>query len=296
MKHVIENGVHDIPNEVYHGSHGISRSAICEFKKSPRHYWFKYINPVAVAEKSSPEMRLGEYVHALVLEPEYFKERYIVSPFLIPVPKAGLLKDLGREEFDKQKAAREATQMANDVMMAEFAKNAVDKEIISPSVYNEAKAYADAVLNDDIAKALFIDVAVEKSIYFTHKLTGLQCKVRPDAWASGVVTDLKTCKDAGFSAFQSAAYRGGYFIQAAMIKQALDSLGIKLEKFIFYCVEKTQSAPCVWYELDEDSLERGENQFNNLMYEIAHCIEHDKWGSYEPQTLSYPKWAQYEDL
>jgi hypothetical protein len=294
MKYQIENGIHDIPNDVYHQSSGISRSALWEFRRAPIHYWYKYLNPMRIPQESSPQMKLGEYVHALVLEPKYFSERYIVKPAAIELPKVGLLKDIGREEFDRQKAARESFKVANELMIEEFNKDSIGKEIVSPTLYAEAKLIADAVLSQDIAKALFTDVSVEQSIYFTHKPTGLQCKVRPDAWSGSIVTDLKTCADASFDAFRAAAARSGYFLQAAMIKQALESIGITLEKFIFYCVEKSPSLPCTYYTLNGDSeeLERGENDFNTLMHGLAHCMETDNWGSYEPRTLTYPNWAR----
>ena len=298
--HQIENGVHDIPNDVYHGSAGLSRSGLMEFKKSPYHYWHRYLNPESTPGYCSPAMKLGELVHALVLEPEYFNERYALKPVPLQVPKTELLKDLekelgkelGREEFEKQKAAKETVQIMNESMMNEFLAQLEGKEILNPDMYAEAKHYADSVLKDPTAKALFTGVDVEKSIYFTHKGTGIQCKVRPDAWVGGVVTDLKTCKDASFDAFQRAAVGAGYFIQAAMIKQGLESIGLDLQKFIFYCVEKSEAAPTTYYELDQDSLERGENEYNNLMHGIAYCMENNRWGSYQPQTLTYPAWAK----
>jgi hypothetical protein len=291
--HDIENGVHDLPNEIYHNSNGLSRSALWEFKKSPYHYWHSYINPDRVKKHATPDMLLGEYVHALVLEPEWFEERYAVKPIPLEVPKCGLLKDIGREEYDKQKAAIDAIKAENDLMMAAFIAECRDKAVLSPEVYNQAKYYADAVLRDSVAQALFKDVNIEKSIYFTHEKTGLQCKVRPDAWIGGIVTDLKTCKDASFDAFQRAAYSAGYFIQAAMIKQALLSIDIELEKFFFYCVEKSPSVPCVYYEVDEQSLVRGELEFDTLMYGIADCFETGVWESYSSQKLTYPNWAKY---
>lgn len=290
--HKLENGIHDLPNEVYHGSEGLSRSALWEFKKSPWHYWHKYLNPNRIPQHSTPAMKLGELVHALVLEPQYFIERYAVKPILFDVPRCGLLKDLGREEFEKQKRERELAQGVNERMMLTFATKSEGREIITDELYAEARKYADAVLSDSVAQALFTNVRVENSIYFTHKKTGLQCKVRPDAWAGSVVTDLKTCIDASFDAFQSAAYRSGYFIQAAMIKQALESIGIELEKFIFYCVEKTPGIPCVYYELEPEALLRANSEFDTLMYGIADCFESNSWDSYSSQSLNYPNWAK----
>lgn len=291
----IENGIHDIPNAVYHSSEGISRSALWLFKKAPVHYWNEYINPDRKKKEPTPQMKLGEYVHALVLEPEHFDKRYIVTPELNALPKVGLLKELGREEFDRQKTAHEAMRVANELIMDEFSKHSEGKEIISSSVYKEAKAIADSVLSNEIGQHLFNDVNVEQSIYFTHKHTGLQCKVRPDAWAGSVVTDLKTCADAGYRSFQSAAFKEGYFLQAAMIKAALDSIGIQLEKFVFFCVEKTGARPCVYYVLDNEALEYGMNQFDSLMEQFAHCLAHNEWDSYAPQTLYVPKYALIEE-
>lgn len=302
MLHSFQDGVYDIPNDVYHGSYGLSRSALCEFKKSPWHYWNRYLNPDRTPTFTTSAMKLGELVHALVLEPERFDSRYAMKPSPIPMPKTVFLKDLekelgkelGRQEFEKNKDDKESILVSNELMMKNFIAESGSKEILSIDMYLEAKRYADEVLKDSVAQALFTGTRVEQSIYFTHKETGLQCKVRPDAWAGGIVTDLKTCKDASYRAFQSSAYSNGYFIQAAMIKAALESLRITLEKFIFYCVEKSEQPTCVYYTLDEDALERGETEFNNIMYNIVHCMDTNDWHSYEPQSLTYPRWAQLE--
>lgn len=295
MRHEIENGIHDLPNEVYHGSQGISRSAIMEFRRSPYHYWYKYLSNQAPPCVPTTQMKVGEYAHALVLEPKFFKERYVVEPELVPLPKVGLLKDLGREEFERQKAAREAVACGNELTLDYFNKQSEGREVIKRELYMQAQEIADAVLSNDIAMTLFDGVKVEQSIYFTHQLTGLQCKVRPDAWIGSVVTDLKTCADASYSGFQSAAYRGGYFIQAAMIKRALESIGIRLEKFIFFCVEKSPGYPCVYYPVDGEAMYRGEQEFDRLMFKLAECINNSTWDSYEPQSLCYPKYALYEE-
>lgn len=302
MQLLIDNGVHDIPNEMYHNSSGVSRSGLMELKRSPYHYWYKYLNPDCEREKPTPAMKLGELVHAMVLEPSYFTERYVIPPELQAPPKVSLLKDLvaslgkdkGREEYEIQKAERDHIVEANEMVMKAFESSTEMKEIIKPEMYLEAKALADAVLRDPMAQQLFTDMKPERSIYFTHKETGLQCKVRPDAWLGSIVTDLKTCADASLWAFQSAAYKAGYFIQAAMMKQAFESIGEKLETFIFFCVEKTPAKACVYYPVDDESLYNGEKEFNGLMYQLAECMQSNVWRSYETDFLTYPSYAKYE--
>lgn len=298
----LPNGIHDIPNEMYHGSSGVSRSALMELKRSPYHYWYKYLNPDCERENPTPAMKLGELVHALVLEPKYFEERYVVPPELAPLPKVELLKDLvaslgkedGRKEYEIQKAERDHIVELNEMVIAQFSGVADCKEIVKPDMYMEAKALADAVMRDPMAQQLFTDMQPEKSIYFTHKGTGLQCKVRPDAWLGSIITDLKTCADASKPAFQAAAYKSGYFVQAAMMKQALESIGMTLETFIFFCVEKTKAKACVYYPVDAESLYNGEREFDGLMYKLAECMQTNVWNSYETDFLTYPTWAKYE--
>lgn len=290
--HELLDGIHDIPNEVYHKSTGLSRSGLMEFKKSPYHYWHRYLNPERTPAYCTAAMLVGELVHALVLEPQHFDERYVFPQELEAMPPELRKKDVGAELFEQSKAARKEVQDRNNAAREEFKKLAEGRQVITMAMYEEAAHYAQSVLKDPTAKALFTGVQVEKSIYFTHKGTGLQCKVRPDAWIGSVVTDLKTCKDASFDAFQRAAVGAGYFIQAAMIKQGLESIGMELQKFIFYCVEKSEAAPCTYYELDMETLERAENEYNNLMHGIAYCMENNRWGAYQPQTLTYPAWAK----
>jgi hypothetical protein len=302
MQILLENGIHDIPNDVYHSSAGVSRSGLMELKRSPYHYWYRYLNPEREPEKTTPAMKLGELVHALVLEPSYFEERYCIPPELAPVPKVELLKDLvaslgkeeGRKEYEIQKAERDHIVELNEMVMASFANQTDMKEIIKPDMYMEARGLADVVLRDPMAQQLFTDMKAEKSIYFTHKGTGLQCKVRPDAWLGTIVTDLKTCADARLWAFQSEAYKSGYFIQAAMMKQAFEAIGERLDQFIFFCVEKTPAKACVYYPVDEESLYHGEKEFDGLMYRLAECMQTNVWRSYETDFLSYPNYAKYE--
>lgn len=291
----IEDGVHDLPNEVYHNSSGVSRSGLWQFKRAPIHYWNAYLNPEREIKKATPQMKLGELTHVMILEPDEFTKRYAFPVELEEMPPAVLLKDVGKEQFEQVKAARREVKERNDLLMDEFRAASQDKEIITLAMYNEAKALADSVWRSDVAQTLFKDVQVEKSIYFTHKGTGLQVKVRPDAWIGGVVTDLKTCVDASYRAFERAAFSSGYYLQAAMISEGLKSIGITMEKFVFFCVEKTGALATVYYMLDDDALEYGICQFDQLMEQYAWCLENNKWDSYEPQHLYLPSYAKYED-
>lgn len=291
-----DNGVYTISNAEYHASHGVSRSALMELRKSPYHYWYKYINPDFEKPEPTPAMQLGSLVHTMVLEPELFDSEYIIKPETTPIPKALKLKDVGREAYDANKTEREAISAANDLELERFQKAAENKTIVSRETYEQANAMKEAVLNDETARNLINDAQIERSIYFTHEPTGLQSKVRPDAWLGTVVTDLKTVRDASFRAFQNEAYKLGYFVQAGMIYKSLQSIDITMEKFVFMCVEKAPPYVTATYVLDDEAIDYGVILFDSLMERLKECCEQDRWPSYPMQTLSVPNYAKYDEV
>ena len=265
-----ENGVHHIANDVYHSSHGISRSALMEFKRSPFHYWHRYLNPDNVRGESTPAMVMGNLVHTLTLEPEKFDDEFIVRP------------DVDRRT--------NAGKFAYNQWQATLA----GRIGVTRDQLDEATAIAGAVRANELANSLLEDCKIEQSIYFTHRHTGIQCKVRPDAWNGSIIVDLKTTNDASFRAFQSSAFKYGYFLQAGMISYALDSIGIKMEKFINLAVEKTAPHAVGLFVLDEEAIVYGETQFDALMESYAKCLEKNSWPGYGLQVLTVPSYAAYE--
>lgn len=273
-KPAFKDGLHIISNDDYHASTGISRSALMHFKKSPAHYLYQYLSTDKEPSEPTDAMILGELVHTLALEPQKYAERFAIKPVCDRRTKAG-----------KAVYADFESQLNNN------------QALISEDLYITASKMRDKLLTNDIFQAAIADnenVLIEKSIYFTHKATGLQCKVRPDAWDSTIVIDLKTTKDASYRDFQSSAAKYGYFLQAGMIYEGLKSIGCILKKFIFIAIEKDAPFEIGTYYLDEDAIEFGIAQFDVLMGQLADCIENDDFPGYDTQPLLVPSWLLSE--
>lgn len=270
-KRIYENGIHTISNEQYHGSKGISRSTLMRFKQSPKHYWYDYISGLKEQSKPTPAMVLGEITHLLTLEPELFKQNYAVSPKFRKNTKDG-------------KANHAAFEVAN------YGKIIIDEEMFAL-----AKCMSDAVKENELGCELIKHAACEKSIYFTHHETGIQCKVRPDAWNGSLVIDLKTTANACYRDFQNSAFKYGYFLQAGMIYEALKSIGQKMDKFVFIAVEKEAPFALGIYTLDDEAIDYGIKQFDALMNELSLCLKINKFGDYGIQTLSVPSYAKFDE-
>jgi hypothetical protein len=265
------NGVHIISNAEYHASEGISRSMLMEFKRSPYHYWYKYISGLAEKEEATPAMNLGNAVHTLVLEETKFDDEFYII---------------------NQATRPRRNTPPHEKMMA----NAQGKIILTRDEYLQAAQMALAVKDNYDASSLLQDCLVEQSIYFTHELTGWQVKARPDAMIGHVVIDLKTTADASMRAFKGSAVRYGYFLQAAMVGEALKSINQHMEHFVFIPVEKVKPYCVAIYIADDESIAHGLSQFDELMIGLAKCLESGVWPGYGLRGLSLPKYAMFDDI
>ena len=267
-----ENGVHIISNDDYHSSNGLSRSALWQLTKSPKHFFYHYLDVNKEPEDDGIALIRGEAVHTLVLEPMKFRERFIIQPEINKRTK------LGKAEYE------------------EFMLRNEGLNIITKEQYDEFYAIADSVLMHEWSSGLFSDAKIEQSIFFTHEKTGLQCKVKPDAWLGSVVTDLKTTSDASPRAFKSSAYKYGYFLQCGMIKCALESIGETLEEFVFFCVETSKPYPCALYRVPQEVFTYGVQIFDNLMLRMEQCLREQQFEDYGVQWLTLPSWANFDDF
>ena len=268
--HHYKDGVHEITNHGYHSSSGISRSMLMEFKRSPYHYWYKYISGLATKEEPTPAMDLGSAVHTLVLEENIFDTEFFVCTQQTKPRK-------GTPPYEK--------------MLSE----ADGRVILTSDMYKQAVLMAHAVKQNEHAKQLLDGCQIEQSIYFTDKATGLQLKSRPDALSGSIVIDLKTTADASEDKFKSSAWNYGYYLQAAIAHRAMESIGQPMEQFVFICVEKEVPFSVAIYTLDDEALDFGLQQLDSLMRGIKKCVDSNEWPGYGIKSLGLPGWAKFND-
>ena len=268
---VYKEGVYEISNEQYHSSNGISRSMLMEFKRSPYHYWYKYISGLCPIEEATPAMNLGNAVHTLSLEEHKFDNEFFICTQATKPRR-------GTPPYEK--------------MLSE----ANGKIILTRDDYLQAALMAKSIKTDEYASQLLEGCLIERSIYFTHKPTGLLVKARPDAWCGSLVCDLKTTADAREHKFQGSAMAYGYFTQAAIIKEALLSIEIQMEDFVFICSEKEPPYAVASYTITQNALDYGSKQFNSLMIGLKQCMDSDKWPSYGIRDLDAPNYAEYDEI
>lgn len=267
-KRSMEPGIYDISNDVYHQGPGISRSALMEFKRSPHHYWYKYLNPYYVPESATPAQIFGNALHTFILEPKEFEIQFFILP-----------------KFDKRtKAGAERWQ--------QIQKECSNKIFLTEAQYQELQQMADSLQKNKLALQLIENAQIEQSLYWTDPDTGILCKCRPDILQRNFVCDLKSAQDGSAWAFSKAVLDYGYHIQAAMIQEALLHIKkVKVNDFFFIVIEKAEPFVTVVYQLDKKSIDKGRDEFKSLLQAYKQHLEADNWPSYQSQEISLPRYA-----
>lgn len=262
-----DDGVYDISNDEYHDSSGFSRSALIKLSKSPYHFWYEYISGLCKKKEQTPSMIIGTAFHTLLLEPHKFEEEICVAP------KIDRRTAKGKEDYER------------------FLNDSLGKTILNQEQFEKVKSMASFVNKHSIVKDLLDGCRMEKSIYWTDLDTGIQFKVRPDAWLPTIVVDIKTTSDISINRFGYSAQEYGYYLQAGMTYEALKSLGILMDAFVILAVEKEEPyAPAV-FNMSQKAIQYGIDQFTYFKKILAGCLEKNEWPGYKIQELDISEYA-----
>jgi len=263
----------DLPNEVYHGSEGISKSGIDLVQQSPLHYWDRYLNPEKEPEEDKDHFVVGSALHTAASEPDLFGARYLIAP----------------SDINKRTKEGKAQWAA-----LELEAKTTNKSILKASDRDDVLRMASVLRKHPSVSKLLQGGVVEQSMYFTDPTTGVLRKMRPDYWRHGMLVDLKTTTDASLEAFRKAIYNWGYHRQAAWY---LDGNQIVTaedhQNFVFVVIEKERPFGVGVYVLDDESITRGRIECRDALDTYKRCLDTGEWPGYpsQVQTISLPLWA-----
>ena len=261
-------GVYDDINEKdYHASNAISKHGLDLIARTPAHY--KYSENI-----DNPAFAFGRAIHCFVLEPERFNTDFILSPY---------------DDF-RTKAARE------------WKEENKDKTIYTESDYEALNIMRDKLHSHPMAGPL-LDVKdghAEQSIFWIDENTNCLCRCRPDYinYHFMYAIDLKTCINAGQSAFARDVARYRYHVQAAFYLAGLEAAKIYCDDFIFVAIEKTKPYAVACYDLDNEALDLGRYLYRRDMEKYRESFITDVWPGYpeDVRTIQLPPWASNSDI
>ena len=262
MQPVIQS--HIIPHRVIYDSiEALNYSGSKELLKSPAHFHLYASAP----RESTKALRLGSYVHALVLEPEKARLAFAIAPVCDRRTKDG-------------KATYEAFASALEP----------GATILSADEADEAQKIAAAAMGC-IERHGFKFKHTELMFMANFMDCPIKSAIDAVGESDGYLYDLKTCEDASPAGFLKAVRAYRYNLQANFYKAAYQA-GFKehVQGFRFICVEKETLQTAV-YELGPDLMAYGYADFIKAVEAYKTCSASGEWPGYaqDIQTLDLNK-------
>ena len=281
-------GVHrGVPATRYHAQAYASNSRLQRLKRSPAHL-AAYL---AESSESTTALRIGRAAHTSILEPDHFDVEFVAASACTGVKKDGdPCAFAGSVLTDQGWRCGTHVKGTNPVLEP--------RVVMKPDDLAACRGMRAAVRAHPLAGNLLRFAAdIELTLVWDDPETGIRCKARPDLYAptvlGGTFGDLKTTDDARAESFSRSALAYGYFSQAAHYLDGAAVLGIAVEKFAFFAVEKSAPHGVVVYEPDADALLMVRAENHALLRTWATCAALNEWPSYPAtaRVLAMPAWA-----
>lgn len=298
----------ELSNEDYHGSFGYSSSSLKVLtEKTMSHLTYK----MATGGVETESTLTGQTLHTLTLEPHLFEIEFAIRPDELTKPSSRQWSAANPSEYSiKQMNAWDAWE-----------KERGDRTEITEAIYKHARAMADKVREHPTAQAMLQEGLAEQSIYYWYNPEDwdakkgydyrIMCKVRPDWVFPGhpVIFDLKSARDASFTAFMKQAKKLGYHTSAAMYldgcnrnKEFLARCAVKeFEKFVWIVVENEPPYEVALYEASAQDLAEGREIYHRLVRKVD-LYNRSEWKGYGEQigdsiqpvirVSDMPRWGQ----
>ncbi|EIR3082176.1 PD-(D/E)XK nuclease-like domain-containing protein [Salmonella enterica] len=268
----IQPGIYfDIANEAYHAGPGVSKSQLDDIAVCPAFYQWRKAAPVDTEKTKALDM--GTALHCRLLEPDEFKNRFII------VPEFNRRTTAGKEE---EKAFLEnCANSGKTVMTAEDGRKL---ELM----------YGSVMAHPGCRALLEAEGKTESSIYWTDTETGELCRIRPDKFLTNSPLILDVKKVADMSRFARHVEEFRYHVQAAMYCEGWKAYSGETPRFAFLAVSESIDCgkyPAHLYILEDEHHDIGYSLFRRDLNTYHECKSSNKWG-WGFEVIERPYWAR----
>jgi hypothetical protein len=298
-----------LTNERYHSNEfpQASGTILAEIHSSCPAQW-RY------GEKSDTSaLKIGTWSHAAILESDTFNQKYIRGLDESEHPDALFTaKDLERWLKDagiKSKSGMTKSELSNliletgeevkiwDVMNSRFEQECeiVKKEIITAKTYDMIQSMKFWLVSFGY-KDLFIGGDAEVSIVDDENGLKCRCDYIKSTKDSVTIIDYKTTTDVNPSVFSAHALKYNYWLKMALQSDLIEKItGIK-PKVILLAQSKKPPFLAQAYEMSEQQLLVGREQYQQAHKTFKECMSTGKWPAYGGGIiqLETPSWAAYQ--
>lgn len=263
-----------VPWEDYLAIPGVSITRLKELRRSPLHYLHRLQHP-----KESAPLTFGRAAHCAVLEPERFDRDHAVWSRRTASGNLGPRNGKHWDAFKAEHAGR---------------------TILTEDEHAEVRTLQRAVrANPDAAKLLETGDA---EVTMRWSIMGHEAKGRLD-WLTTyentpALVGLKSTRDCRERQFGRQAANLGYHLQWAWYLDGYKTITQRYDARVFeIAAESEPPHAVVVYEIPEEILQQGFEEYSELLEKLAECERSNHWPGPAPgiQTLVLPQWVYGEE-
>lgn len=269
----------------------VSSSGLKKILESPLHFLWQQTEPESSEDELEPaHFRIGRAAHMMVMEPAKFRDMHIVVPEFTGYTKDGRESPNSKEAKDKKKAWLDK--------LPPGALFLTQKEL------EDLTGMVESLMSHPQASAFFKNGKPEVTGRFTHRPTGIRCRIRPDYISytpdGGLyIFDIKTTRMDNKALFASDAAKRRYHLQLAFYRYGMAQIiGKQPEAVALVAMEKTAPYSTWVYWLTDDDLDVGMAWNEEALRNLKRSLTTGKWPG--PQSsgemLELPTWARTEAL
>lgn len=255
-----------VPMADYHGDlcvgPSISSSGLRTiFTESPEDYYdTSYLNSDRGEEDDKESFVLGRAAHHLLLGEDDFSTLFIARPDEAPDGRAW--------------------NGNNNTCKAWLAgQEKAGRTVLTPGQIEAIRGMARALAKDPLVDSGILNGAIEQTLVYRDKKTGVWVKSRPDAIPndSGDAADLKTTR-ASFWGLDRDIGKYRYDVQAAVTRSAFrEVLKRELQSFSFVFVKSKRPHSVSVLTLKENDIDEAEKDMRTAIDTFAWCHENQNW-------------------
>lgn len=262
-------------NDEYHARTEVSNSQISHFLDDPALFHAYHVTKRWPKPDPTDAMEFGTDIHD-ILPPGSLESRLVIIPDDV-LNGQGHRKGAAWKEFEEENAGKILCKLDEAEPYLEIIKAAKD----NPS-----------------AMALLMSPHMEFNIAWTDQETGIDCRVRLDRYdPSVVISDIKTTTETTPKGFSTAIWTLGYHRQAAFYQEGLYQLTGERLPFTFIACRKSRPYTVRCYDLDDDYMQAGREEWREALNDIARCRDSGVWKKKESDIivkLGRPHWTRFE--
>lgn len=263
--HLLNGVAYGLPSESYFSNPALNKSTLTAFAELEDQ-----------DKEESKAMIFGSLADCLLLEPDEFGKRYVIT-------------DLDRSGTKAWKAEEEAAQ---------------GRELVKRPDYDAAMLLAYSVRESEAAE--FLNGAkFQASCFWVDPETGLRCKCRPDVLGTHLA-DLKSTHSIKPAKFAKTVFDFHYDWADAWYLEGLAANGMHYDKMVFIAVESKSKLlagstgrkhSVGIFEIDPEDREIARRRVSEWRRIYAYSLQTNDWPEHPKglQTIIRPKWAIVEE-